>query len=555
MFKTDLRGIKDFIEIIKKTNLKKIVFLSIFLFFGGVVESLGLGLLYPIFDFLLNENSTKILDFEFNSTSNVIIFLFLIIGVIYTAKTIYLTFLTIKQNKFISFLTKNISNELFSGYLYNPYNFHLKNNSSQLVKNIQVELSNFTAYLSAIIFIISDSILLLAIIGTLIFLNPIGTFLLIIYLTITSSIFLFFTKKKINVWGQERLILDKKLALILTESLKGIKDLKISSLEPEFLKRYKDNNLKKFEYYWKQLTFGQIPRFYLELISIFGFIFFMLLTFYENKSLSTILPLATVYLAAFFRALPSLNRIISSYQQMIYYLPSVKLIKNEISYNRSNINKKLLIESFSEKILFKNVSFKYDEKYIFNNLNFEFKKGKIYGLMGQSGSGKSTLVSIVLGLLKPSSGTIIIDKQIVEDFKWSKILGYVSQNIFLFDATILENICVGIPISEINLSKVNEVLKKTNMYDYVLSLKNGLNHNLGENGTSFSGGQVQRLAIARALYKDPEILILDEVTSALDAENERDILRTLRGLDDHITIIIITHKKELLNLFETTYHL
>lgn len=545
MFESNLKGIRDFTEIIQRTNLKKLVFLSILLFFGVIIESFGLGVLYPIFDFLLNSDSTKFLSFEFESKSNVINLALLLTGVIYIIKTSYLTVLTVKQNKFISFVTEKISNEIFSGYINSPYTFHLKNNSSELVKNIQVELSNFTAYLSSVIFIISDLILVLAIVGTLIYLNPLGTILLIIYLLMASVFFLFLTKKKLNFWGLERLRIDKMLALTLTESLKGIKDVKVSNLETLFITRYKEYNKDKFEYYWKQLTFGQIPRLYLELVCIFGFIFFILLTLSDTQSISTILPLASVYIAAFFRVLPSVNRILSSYQQMIYYLPSVKLIKKEINHNRLYVKKKTIIGNFNKTICFNDISFQYDKKSIFKNFSMKFKKGKTYRIKGPSGAGKSTLVGIILGLLKPNDGNIIIDNKKVIDFKWSETLSYVSQNIFLFDGTIVENICLGIDKSKIKIQRVNEVLKKTNLYDFVYTLDDDINHNLGENGVNFSGGQSQRLAIARALYKNPEILILDEVTSALDSENENKILETIKNLDDKTTCIIISHNDKI----------
>tara|TARA_B100000686_G_scaffold343630_1_gene424802 strand:- start:3783 stop:5483 length:1701 start_codon:yes stop_codon:yes gene_type:complete len=544
MLKTDLKGLKDFNEIIKETNLKKLIYLSVFLFIGVLVESFGLGALYPIFNFLLNENSTVFLNVEFNSKSNVILFSLFLIGLIYLIKTLYLTILTVKQNKFVSSITEMISNEIFSGYIYNPYSFHLKNNSSELVKNIQVELSNFTAYLSSVIFVVSDFILLVAILGTLIYINPLGTILLVTYLLIASWIFLFITKKKLDVWGVERLKIDKNLALTLTESLKGIKDVKVSRLETLFIKKYRLDNLKKFDYYWKQLTLGQIPRLYLELICIFGFIFFIISTLSENQSINSILPLASVYLAAFFRTLPSINRILSSYQQMRYYLPSVELIKKEINYNRLGREKQITIDSFNKGISLKNITFKYDKKNIFKNFNLELNKGKIYGIKGESGTGKTTLAAIILGLLKPNNGSIYIDNKKVIGFKWSKILSYVSQNIFLFDGSVIQNICLGIDQSKIKIEKINEVLKKTNLYDFVYSFEDNINHSLGENGVNLSGGQAQRLAIARALYNKPKILILDEVTSALDKENERKVLETIKQLGKEITCIIISHKDD-----------
>ena len=180
----------------------------------------------------MNQENTYFFGIELELIS--VPFLLGLVGVIYLLKTIYLTILTIQQNKFIAFITEKISNEIYSGYIHNSYEFHQKFNSADLVKNIQVELSNFTSYLSAVIHIISDSILTLSLICVLIYLNPTGTLLLIFYLSVASLIFLFITKKKLDIWGTQRLKIDGDLALTLTESLKGIRDIKVSMLENLF---------------------------------------------------------------------------------------------------------------------------------------------------------------------------------------------------------------------------------------------------------------------------------------------------------------------------------
>ena len=190
---SDIDGLKTFFKIVQKGNLKKLISLGFFLFIGVLIESFGLGLLYPIFKSLINQENTSFFGIELELIS--VPFLLGLVGVIYLLKTIYLTILTIQQNKFIAFITEKISNEIYSGYIHNSYKFHQKFNSADLVKNIQVELSNFTSYLSAVIHIISDSILTLSLICVLIYLNPTGTLLLIFYLSIASLIFLFITKK------------------------------------------------------------------------------------------------------------------------------------------------------------------------------------------------------------------------------------------------------------------------------------------------------------------------------------------------------------------------
>ena len=546
MIKSDINGLKEFISILQKTNLKNMFYLSFFLFIGILIESLGLGLLYPIVDILVsNDSNNMLMGFDLGSKSNKIIFLLSSVFIIYLIKTVYLVLFAIKQSQFIAYTTERLSNEMFKGYLYSPFNFHINNNSSELVKNIQVELSNFTSYLSAVIFLISDFILILAIVGTLIYLNPLGTLIMMIYLIIGALFFLYYSRKKLDVWGKERIKTDTSLSLTLNETLKGIKMVKVSSLESVFIAKYKKENSAKFQFYWKQLTFGQLPRLYIEIISIFGFIFLIFLLLGNSLSLTSIIPILSIYMAAFFRVLPSINRMLSSYQQLRYFLPSVKLINQQVNYNRTKKENISFINSFNDKIELKNISFKYNKKYIFKNLNLEIKKGKTYGIKGPSGSGKSTLASILIGLLAPTEGKIIIDGQEHKNFKWQDILSYVSQDTFMFDKTILENITIGQDTSKINLKKVEEVLKKTNIFEYTYSLENNIYSNLGENAISFSGGQIQRLALARALYNDPEIIVLDEFTSALDNENESKLFQTLKDLEKDVTVVVISHRDNL----------
>ena len=553
MLGSDIEGLSTFFQIVQKGNLKKLISLGFFLFIGILIESFGLGILYPIFNSILNQEKISFIGIQIES--NYIPLSLGLVCIVYLLKTIYITILTIQQNKFIAYITEKISNEIYSGYILSSYEFHQKFNSAELIKNIQVELSNFTAYLSAVIYMISDSILTISLICVLIYLNPTGTLFLLLYILTASLIFLFITKKKLDIWGSQRLKIDGDLALILTESLKGIKEIKVSMLENLFLKKYKIKNSEKFSIYWKQLTFGQIPRTYLEFISILGFILFIIYLLSEEHSLNEILPIITVYIAAFFRALPSINKLLTSYQQLRYYLPSVILINREINYNRNNNSKRNILDKFKIGIFLNEVSFNYGNNKVLNKISLEFQKGKIYGINGPSGSGKTTLASIILGLLIPTEGSIKVDNQEVTNFKWSRILSYVSQNIFLFDLTILENICLGIDKSKIDLRKVDEVLKKTNLYDWVYSLRDGLNTQLGENATNLSGGQSQRLALARALYSNPQILILDEFTSALDDNNEKIIVNSLKQIKRDITIIIITHKKDILRLFDKVYYI
>jgi ABC-type multidrug transport system fused ATPase/permease subunit len=204
------------------------------------------------------------------------------------------------------------------------------------------------------------------------------------------------------------------------------------------------------------------------------------------------------------------------------------------------------ILSFNKDIVLSNVGFNYfnNRKTILDNISFEIKKGQSIGIIGQSGAGKSTMVDIILGLLKITNGSILVDGSDISTCitSWQKNIGYVPQNIYLIDDTIKKNIAFGIEDEDINIERVNHTIQLAQLNDFIGSLEFGINANVGDRGSKLSGGQKQRIGIARALYRNPEILILDEATSALDNETEQDFMKAINNLKGSITTIIIAHR-------------
>ena len=552
--------------LITRRQRKGMIILTILLFIGMALEVFGLGILIPVISILIDPEmiektplivSLKNYFSEFSQEKFIIYFL-LVIVVLYFIKSLFLVLLTYVQNTFLNNIIANISNNLFRIYLSQPYSFHLKKNASELIKNIQVEINFLNGFLISLISVFIEGGFAISIIAFLIYIEPLGAISIGLFYSFLSIIFLQLTKRKLDFWGKERQNLDSQLSKITMEGLGGIKDLIILGKTPFFINEYSDKNFIKSKINAKQGTISQLPRFYLELVSIIGLISFIILLLVNGKNPQSLITILGVFVAATFRMIPSLNRIIAAVQTLKYYESSVDIIYNEInSYNEINTS----LDSqktcnFKESILFENVNFSFDNgNQILKNISLIIEKGQTIGVIGESGSGKSTFVDLVIGLHKPTSGQILIDGEIdcQSNQSWRKIIGYVSQTIYLTDESIKKNIALGVPESQICLSTINKLLTQVQLDKYINTLEAGIDTKVGERGVQLSGGQRQRIGIARALYNNPEILILDEATSALDTETEKEVMKSIYSLKGDKTIIIIAHRLTTLSSVDQIY--
>ena len=274
----------------------------------------------------------------------------------------------------------------------------------------------------------------------------------------------------------------------------------------------------------------------------------------DTNEVKSLVPLLVVYLAAGLRLLPGFVKLNSYLQQVESFKPSLNLIYNELTnqtnhliVNKNNNNNKNITLG---DIVGKNIDYAYGKKVIFKDLNFKIETNSIFGILGESGSGKSTLVNIILGLLMPDKGKILVNNLDIDNnlLQWQNCLGYVSQNIFLLDASLKENIAFGEKNEKINQEYLELAIKSANLTSFIDNLSNGIDTNIGERGSKISGGQIQRIAIARELYRNPSILILDEATSGLDYKNEKKIFENLKQLKNRMTIIIVSHNKKTIEI-------
>ena len=551
---------------------KKNLFILIFLLLiGMVLEVLGIGMLIPILSLVLAPEKLLsiaavqkvVVFFGLTDTEQIISFALSSLLVLYLIKVVFLIFLSYVQNRFLANFIKDLSNQFYTGYLDQPYTFHLKRNSAELLKNIQVEIPHFTAFLTGILTIITEFGLTFAVVITLIVIEPLGSLGVIGFFLILSVLFFQITKRKLGLWGKERVNYDNKISKIILEGLSGIKDIKVLGRTHFFKKKLAFFYDKKFKLVIKQTTLGQVPRHYLEMISVFALVGLIFLVLMQGKNTNELITTLGVFVAGTFRMIPSINRILGAFQHLKFYTPSVALLYEELQSfkrlrktdyktpTRLDLNKQLKI---------KNLDFKYNggDQYILRNLSLTIKKGTIIGLIGTSGSGKSTLVDLLIGLLKPSEGSVIIDDKNLNGDNlsgWQQNIGYVPQHIYLIDDTIMGNIALGIDADAIAIDQVNQSLKMAQLEGFVSGLPKGIHTTVGERGVQLSGGQRQRIGIARALYHNPEVLVLDEATSALDTETEKEVMKSVNLLKGQKTIIIVAHRFSTLSSCDAVYKL
>ena len=530
-----------------------------------IFEIFGLTAIVPVLSSLLDPNFFENINIIKNflpNTSNkeLVAFGLFFIVFLYFLKSIYLLFLFYKQNKFIYTSTTDLSNRLFKYYVGQNFSFHINKNKAFITKNLQVEIENFRIYLMSLVTFFVESLLAMSILMTLIFIEPQGALIVGLFFSLLGTSYFQFSKRNIKEWGLKREKTDKYLSKNTIETIEGIKIIKLMEIEDFFVQRFFNRNNKKAKILTNYTTVSEASRYFLELIAVIGLILYVLFLIYIGKDSTKILSSLGLFVAATFRLIPSINRILSSIQKIKYFSSTIDVLKKEFDQfdEIDSKNNTILIHEFKNKIEFKNVSFWHekDSNKIFENLNLEINKGQYIGLVGPSGSGKSTLLNLLVGLIYPKNGSIIVDGKKLDKnciSSWHSMIGYVPQETFIIDDTIENNIALGVETDKIDRQKLKKVIKQAQLSDYLKNLPNGMNTTLGDRGSRLSGGQKQRIGIARALYSSKNIICLDEATSSLDSFTEKEFLKFVNSIRKGKTIISISHKKSTLESCDFVY--
>lgn len=560
--------LKKVFQLLSRRQIRKFYVLMTFLFFGMLLEAFGIGIILPVLNVIISPENLKEYTWlndllgAFNITDQKQI-ITLTLGAmifIYFFKSVYLVGLSYYQNRYISFISSEISNRLFKNYLNQDFMFHNNRNSAELIKILQVEIGMVMQLLLSGIILITEIAIAIAIVATLLIVEPMGTLFIIVFFFVFGSIYYFFSKKKSAAWGIIRQQVDNKIAKLITEGFNGFSEIYLLGRKHFFQNRLIDYNKTKARVLSNQVTLGQIPRYYLEFISVVSLVGFIFLMISNNKDANEIISVGGVFIAATFRVLPSINRIIGSLQQIKYYKSSVDVVNRDMKLKGHPEEDASNTEEifFSEKLELEAITFAYSkvDANVFEGLDFKLNKGEVVGIVGPSGVGKSTLVNVLVGFIHSYQGNFKVDGKLIDysnSAQWRQQLGYVPQSIYLTDDSIRANIAFGEEPHEIDHQRMENAIKKAQLYTFIQSLPNQLDTIVGERGAQLSGGQRQRIGIARALYHEPKLLILDEATSALDEDTEKYVMKAVEGLKREMTILIITHRLSTLAFCDKTY--
>lgn len=560
--------INNYLSLFDKEDKFYYFVILVLTFLTVCLETLSIGLILPLMQILVADQkgleSIVILSFfNLENFSKEKLFLISIVSLatIYTLKAIFLTLFSYLEHDFLSKVKVNLSKKLFSIYLYKPYLFHVETNSSQLVRNL-IDLKRFSAVMRESSSFLTEVLVLISILCLLIYFEPWGAIGSLILFSTFAILFYFKIQKNARKWGEQRQIYQGYQIKNMNDCFRAIKEIKVFGKESFFIKEFVLNSKIEIENDFKKHSFtNSLPRFWFEWITVIGMIFLICLLFASNKSIDVIIPTLALFGAAAFRIVPSVVRIMNSTQKIRFNFPVIENLFLELNRSKDEIkiidhfenkpNKSKNLDKFNNINIQKiNYSYPGSDQKILSNLNFEIKCNSFLGITGKSGSGKTTLVNIMLGLLQPDAGKINIDNNnIANNLKgWKNSIGYVPQNIFLFDDTIKKNIGFGLENHEINENEIFKIIEDVQLKKLVLDSKSGINTKIGEFGDKLSGGQIQRIGIARALYAKPRILIMDESTSALDLETEKKIINELYQFKDKLTVILIAHRNSILDM-------
>jgi len=531
--------------------------LLFFMLIGMGLETLGVGLIIPAIQLMMlsdtlvkNENFTTLLAYFGNPSQNTLIVTgMLTLVAVYLIKAVFLAFLSIKQMKFAYGVQSRLSHQIFKTYILQPYTFHLQRNSAQLIRNTVGEVDIFTGnamlpYMN----LLTEGLVLTGLAGMLLFVEPLVACISILLLGAASWTFHKITRTRILNWGKKRQYHEAFRIQHLQQGLGGAKDVKLLGRESEFLKKYQIHNREAARMQQYKTTLQQMPRLWLELLAVSGVAIVVLTMILQKKDVTTIIPTMGLFVAAAFRMMPSLNRILAALQSLRFGLPVIQRLYEEINLTIPE-NQELLrkpLPQFQHDIKLQNLSYTYEksERPALKDVSITIKKGESIGFIGPSGAGKSTLVDTILGLLPPTEGKIQVDNRDIQINlrEWQSQIGYVPQSIYLTDDTLRNNIAFGIPEEEINNEAVFKAVKSAQLEEFINALPNGINSVVGERGVRLSGGQRQRIGIARALYHNPSVLVLDEATSALDVRTEQGVMEAITALKGDKTILIVAHR-------------
>ena len=571
-----LISIKKLKFIIGKDTFINLFILYISLIFLSLIEIVGLGTIPLIVSAMINPGIiNNFLGFDLTAiiqetfgVKNIILFLSFVIIAVFALKAIYLLIVNYYELFIIKKIKIKISQHLVKSYVLKPYIFFINRNSSNISKNILAEIDYSITYLRSIFQAVRELTLLISILILLFIIEPIIVISVFSIVLLFLAIFLLSVNKNLASIRKHRVAYLQGIFKVTHQLFAAIREVKVFKKENFFLDKFIFNK-SRFE---KQLLLAEyikmLPRIFFEFIAII-IISSMIISFvFLQRDLNLLVPFMSLVAASIIRIIPSVSSLAASLTNVKVYKNSYDIIINETfsSFNKDILENKYKFKATRQNkrigqniVNVSNLKFTYaDDKenkgYSIKNISFDIEKNSMVGVFGKSGAGKSTLINILLKLLDPEKGEVIYNF-LNQNKNSDNLISFVPQDIYLLDDTVKNNVAFGIDEELIDEDIVVKCLKEAEIWNFVRKNPKGLNLLVGEKGIKLSGGEKQRIGLARALYFKPEILVLDEATNALDHKTENEIFKSIKKLRKKTTIVIISHKIALLNECDKIFYL
>lgn len=560
------RVTKKFSMILNSHQKIRVVEMAVLMIIGGLLEICSVSLVLPFMNMVMNPSKmmqTKYVSWicqilSLQSAREFLILVAVTLAFIYLLKNLYLIFEMDVQYRFVSGNLFLMQQKVLKSLLHRPYEYFLNINSGETVRLVNSDISNAFNLLSTLLSLFTEMVVSVMLAGTIFMITPFTAVCMAAVLLILLFLINRVIRPVLKKAGADSIRAGAGMNKWLLQSVYGIKELKVAGKEDYFIDNFKSYGASYVRAQRKNQILGVLPRFCIEAVTMSVMFLAVALFIFAGGNFETVVPVLSAAAVAAVRLLPSANRMAGSLASIAYNEPVLdKLMESLSGFTNSteylqtgtkleHTHKIRKIQPLRKEILLKEITYKYNDsdKQVLNQASMIIRKGESIGIAGSSGAGKTTAVDILLGILSPQEGKVLADGiDIKEDRKgWLVQTGYIPQMIFMLDDTIRANVAFGISKTEISDKEVWKALKDASLDDFVKSLPNGLDTQIGERGVRLSGGQRQRVGIARALYKNPEILVFDEATSALDIETESAIMDSIHQLQGKKTMIIIAHR-------------
>ena len=556
--------LKKLSAILDRGQKIRILGLMVLILIGGLLETASASLILPLVSAILDEEKfaenryvmqiRELLGIESIRTFTLCMLGFII--AIYIFKAVFLILQTYLLARFANRNRARCTTNLLWQFLHRPYEYYLYAETSDIIRTIYGDMDNIFNLLLQCMNFASELVVSLCLGVFLLITDWKMCLLMVILLGVLTLINVKVIKKHLNIAGEGSRITQAGMYKWILQGASGIKDVKVLRKEYYFTDRYSDSAEGYADNQIKYNVLTNLPRLLIEAVAILGILIYVMISMLMGVNIASLMTTIAAFAVAAMRLLPSVNRLNTYIANIAYFEPALDFIYENVNTKGLSEENVLITHnpteeyvpalSFKDKIELNDITFAYPntDKNIFTHADMTVPIGASVGVVGASGAGKSTIVDIMLGLLEVKSGEILCDGiDAIEHYpEWLSHIGYIPQTIYMLDDSIRRNIAFGVDDSDIDDDRVWAVLKEAQMMDFVKDLPDGLDAQIGERGVRISGGQRQRLGIARALYHNPQILIFDEATSALDNDTETAIMDAIDSLHGQKTMVIIAHR-------------